>query len=252
MNALILCAGYATRMYPLTRNRPKPLLPVGGKPMIEYITEPLESIDEIETINIVTNSKFHSHFQEWSRNLRSEKRYTVLDDGTKDDATKRGAIGDILFTLETVGIDDDLLVVAGDNLMTPNFSTFVSFFHEKGTSIGIYDVGDISLTPLYAEVRLDEDSRLIHFLEKPEEPSTTLIAICLYLFAREDLPLFKTYIEEGNNPDQPGRFIQWLYKRKPVYGHVISGKWYDIGNLEQYEKANVEFGGDALGAKKGR
>jgi len=248
MKALILGAGYATRMYPLTKDRPKPLLPVAGKPMIEHITDKVEVLPEITHIYVVTNHKFYDHFRRWAEGYRCPKPITVLNDGTMDDATKLGAIGDIKYTIDTVKMDDDLLVVAGDNLFQHSVQDFVHFFTRKGIAVAVYDVGSKDLVRKYSEVRLDADHRIVDFIEKPEHPETTLAAICMYLFPREKLSLIHEYIAAGNNPDQPGRYIQWLHKRQPVFGFVFNEKWFDIGDLKQYEQANREYAGLMQGA----
>jgi glucose-1-phosphate thymidylyltransferase len=241
VKALILCAGYATRMYPLTRNIPKPLLPVAGKPTIEYLVEALEKIPQLDAIYVVTNGKFLSHFQEWQRGHQSDKEIRCYSDGTTSDETKLGAIGDMAFLIEKVSIEDDLLVVAGDNLFSFDVRDFVGFYETHGASIAVHDVKKIELMKRYSEVKLDSESRVVDFVEKPANPQSTLASICLYLFPQKLLNMVNRYIEEGNDPDQPGRFIQWLHKKTEVFGWVFSEGWHDIGDLEEYERADTEF-----------
>jgi len=228
-------------MYPLTKDRPKALLPVVGKPIIDYIIEALEKVPEIENIYIVTNEKFLSDFKDWQRTYNSKKEILCLSDGTISNETRLGAIGDIKFIIEKVRIIDDLIVIAGDNLFTFDITDFVKFFKKKGISVAVHDVQDTQLIKKYNEVRLDDENRIISFIEKPSRPQTTLAAICMYIFPRKKLPLIHKYIDEGNNTDEPGRYIEWLYKCEDVFGYIFSEPWFDIGDLKQYNHANKEF-----------
>lgn len=241
MKVLILCAGYATRLYPLTKDRPKHLLIIAGRTMLEHTIVKLEQVSGIDEIYLVTNHKFFPQFQYWQKTFKSSKKIEVLDDGTISDGTKLGAIGDMKFVIEKEHINDDLLVLAGDNLFRLNLVDFVNFFKTYGTAIAIYDVKSKDLVSKYSEVKLDKENRVISFTEKPVNPETTLAAICMYLFPKEKLGLINKYLDEGNNPDQPGRYIQWLHKRENVYGFVFSDKWYDIGDINQYNEANKEY-----------
>jgi glucose-1-phosphate thymidylyltransferase len=241
MKALILAAGYATRLYPLTLNRPKPLLPVAGKPILEYIISKIEKVEEIEEVYVVTNQKFTEHFQRWKNNFKSKKRIKILNDRTLSDKDKLGAVGDLRFVIEKEKISDDLFVVAGDNLFELDIPKFIDFFRKKGTSITLHDVREKELARKYGIVTLDRDKRIINFEEKPKNPQTTLVATCMYLFSKDKLGLVKDYLREGNNPDAPGYYIQWLYKKREVYGFVFTDKWYDIGDLSQYDKADKDY-----------
>ena len=241
MKALILAAGYATRLYPLTRDKPKGLLPVAGRPMIEYILRRIERVEEINEIYVVTNEAFARHFQEWRDTYRGKKKIDILNDGTTSDESKLGAIGDMKFALEEKRIDDDLFVMAGDNLFEFDLSQFFSFFKEKGASVAVYDVEDKELAKRYGIVKLDEGGRMIDFQEKPSHPATTLVSVCMYMFPRDKLPLIFAYLNEGNNPDAPGFYIAWLQEREPVYGFVFHGKWFDIGDLRCYQEADREY-----------
>ncbi len=243
MKALILAAGYATRLYPLTKDRPKGLLPVAGRPMIEYILKRIESVEEIDEIYVVTNEKFTRHFQEWRDSYRGKKKVQILNDGTTSDEDKLGAIGDMKFAVEEKRIDDDLFVVAGDNLFQFDLSQFFSFFKAKGTSIALRHIEDVESVKRYSTGKLDEKGRIIDFQEKPSHPTTTLIAVCMYMFPQDKLPLFSTYLKEGNNPDAPGFYIAWLHKREPVYGFLFQGRWFDIGDLPCYQEADREYRG---------
>ncbi len=241
MKALILAAGYGTRLYPLTEDKPKPLLPVAGRPMIEHILEKIEAIEELDKIYVVTNEKFAGHFRHWRDTYLSRKEIKIINDATTSDENKRGAIGDMQLVIEEEEINDDLLVVAADNLFQFHLGDFLSFFQEKGAAVGLYDFRDREAVKRYSIVEIDENKKILSFQEKPSQPRTTLIAICLYLFPREKLSLISQYLQEGNNPDAPGFYIAWLHQREPVYGFVFEGKWYDIGDLQCYEEANREY-----------
>jgi glucose-1-phosphate thymidylyltransferase len=245
MNVLILAAGYATRLYPLTLTKAKPLLDVAGKPMIEWVLDNLAPVEGIDTVYVVTNNKFANDFQEWANSYQQRRpnaRFKIINDGSNDDSDKLGAIGDINLVLvrEDLG-RDDLLVVAGDNLFSEPLTEFVTQARGSEATLATYDVGNLEAIKKYSAITTDEDGVLTSFEEKPAEPKSTLTGIALYYFSRETIPLFTTYIAAGNNPDQPGRFIQWLYPRKKVKTFQITGTWFDIGSKETLEEANELF-----------
>jgi glucose-1-phosphate thymidylyltransferase len=238
MKAIVLAAGYATRLYPLTLNQPKPLLSVGGRPMLDRLLESLASVGADQTY-VVTNAKFAPHFREWAADRPD---VTVIDDGTTSDEDKLGAIGDIAFVLEQAEIDDDLVVVAGDNLFSDDLSGFGDFCRERDAPVlAVYDVGDLAQMSKYNSIETDEQGRITYFEEKPEHATSTLTGIALYFYPRHVLPLLGQYIAEGNNPDQPGRLIQWLYPRVDVYTWRVPGTWYDIGSAETLRAADEVF-----------
>jgi glucose-1-phosphate thymidylyltransferase len=243
MKALIMAAGYATRLYPLTKNRAKPLLPVGGKPIIDYIADALDSVPEIDRIYVVTNSRFAASFEAWAGARKGKSPVEIIDDGTKSDEDKLGAIGDIRFVLDRKRVDDDLLVVLGDNLFNLDLKATVRFFKDKGITVAAYDVRDREAAKLYGILAVDKEFRVVDFKEKPSDPPSTLAAIGMYLYPREKLDLFRVYAEEGNKMDAPGYYIRWLHKREPVYAYVFNGVWYDIGDLEMYRKADALYAG---------
>jgi glucose-1-phosphate thymidylyltransferase len=245
MKIIILAAGYATRLYPLTLTQPKPLLPVAGKPMLEYVIDNLAPIDGIDRVYIVTNAKFAGHFQEWSDHHRATKskwNFTVVNDGTTSDSDKLGAIGDIHYVLKTQNVEDDLIVVAGDNLFSEKLGGFGKFCREKNAPVlALYDVGDLEQIKKYSSISVDAAGQITSFEEKPKNPTSTLTGIALYFYPRSTLPLIRQYIAEGNNPDQPGRLVQWLYPRTPVYTWRVPGLWFDIGSKETLEEAGQIF-----------
>jgi glucose-1-phosphate thymidylyltransferase len=245
MKVIILAAGYATRLYPLTLTQPKPLLPVAGKPMVEHVLDNLAPITAIDRVYVVTNAKFATHFQTWSDHYRATKSkfdFTVVNDGTTDDSNKLGAIGDINYVINTQGLDDDFLVVAGDNLFSDKLGEFGKFCAEKNAPVeAVYDVGNLEEIKKYNSITTDADGRITFFEEKPKHPVSTLTGIALYYYPKSTIALIKQYIAEGNNPDQPGRLVQWLYPRTAVYTWRVPGLWFDIGSKETLEEANKIF-----------
>jgi glucose-1-phosphate thymidylyltransferase len=243
VRAVILAAGYATRLYPLTLDRPKALLPVGGKPMLDHLLEQLERVEGLDEVYVVTNSKFADAFREWSAG-RSGLPLRIVDDGTVDDDSRLGAIGDLDLTIREAELDDDLLVLAGDNLFSESIAPFPVFALEKGEpALGVYDVGDLDTIRRYSVIELDGDDRVTRLEEKPEQPRSTLAGIALYFYPRSALRLVREYLEDGNNPDQPGRLVQWLYPRTPVYGWRVPGRWFDVGSKETLAEADQAFTG---------
>jgi glucose-1-phosphate thymidylyltransferase len=245
MNVLILAAGYATRLYPQTEKKAKPLLEVAGKPMIEWVLDNLAPIPDLGTIYIVTNDKFAADFQAWAdqyQKAQPKLTFKIVNDGSRTDAEKLGAIGDIQLVIEREGLGkDSLIVVAGDNLFSEPLADFAARAQGTAATLATYDVGDLEAMKKYSAIQVDADRIITHFEEKPAKPETTLTGIALYYFAAETLELFATYIAAGNNPDQPGRFIQWLYTRRPVQTYQIKGTWYDIGSKETLAEANKIF-----------
>jgi glucose-1-phosphate thymidylyltransferase len=245
MKVIILAAGYATRLYPLTLNTPKPLLPVAGKPMVDHVLDNLAPIGGIDRIYVVTNAKFATHFQQWADDYRARKAkldFTVVNDGSTDDSNKLGAIGDIHYVLQTQRVEDDILVVAGDNLFSEKLGDFGRVCREKNAPVlALYDVGDLEQIKKYNAITLDPAGRITFFEEKPRNPASTLTGIALYYYPRHTLPLIRQYMAEGNNPDQPGRLVQWLYPRVPFHTWQVPGLWFDIGSKETLEEANRLF-----------
>jgi glucose-1-phosphate thymidylyltransferase len=243
MKAIILVAGYATRLYPLTKDTPKPLLSVGGKPIIDYIVEQINKIDAADEIFVVSNHKFAEHFEKWAAAKNNIKKITVLDDGTSTEETRRGAIGDIYYTIEQKGIDDDLVIIAGDNLFTYDLRENYDYFMEKGDDcVCVKRFDDPEMIKQLGVVLLDEDNRVVDFEEKPENPKSDKASFATYFYKKDTVTLFKTYLDEGNKPDAPGNFLAWLYKRKPVYGYVMNGECYDIGTYKALAEVREIFG----------
>jgi glucose-1-phosphate thymidylyltransferase len=235
MRAIVLAAGYATRLYPLTETIAKPLLPVAGEPLVDRIVAKLQVVPGLAGIHVVTNAKFAPLFDEWARARVTEVPLHVHDDGTSTEETRLGAIGDIRFVLAEAAIDrEDVIVVAGDNLFDFALGELVRFAAAKdGSAVAVYEHPDRSLLSQYGIVDVDEDDRVTAFLEKPERPPSNLVATATYVFRSDHVALVEDYLAEGNSPDQPGRFVAWLQERRPVYGFRFSGEWIDIGDLGQ-------------------
>ncbi len=239
MKAVILAGGYATRLYPQTRDRPKHLLEVDGRPLLELLLERLP-LGELDAVYVVTNAKFADLFREWAESYPTD--VIVLDDGTTSEEDRLGAIGDLQLVIESEGIDDDLIVAAGDSIFTERLDDFARFGRERdAAAIAVYDVGNLEAMKQLSSIGVDADSRLVTFEEKPEQPESTLAGIALYFYPRAIVPLVGEYLAEGNNPDQPGRLIGWLYERTPVYAWRVPGRWFDIGTPETLAEAERLF-----------
>ena len=236
MKAIVLAAGYATRLRPLTDTWAKELLPVGGTPILTSIVESIQTVADVDEVHVVTNARKAPAFVKWAQG----RDVTVHDDGTSTNEDRLGAIGDMQFVIERAGIDDDLLVIAGDNLFEFDLSEFVRYWRSKGiaSAIAVRDVGTRELAQRYGIVDLGDDGRVLDFVEKPEDPPSTLAATATYLYHRAHVPLVRTYLDDGNPPDQPGRLVGWLYQREPVYGWAFDAGWYDIGDHEQLLEAD--------------
>ncbi len=241
MKALILAAGYATRLYPLTEHRPKPLLEVAGKPIVEHIINKIESIQEISEILIITNHRFHDHFSIWLNHYQSPKKIKLINDGTFSNDDRLGAVGDINFVLKEEDIDEDLLVIAGDNLFGFLLQDFVDAFNNHGSSVlAFYDMKDIEKVRKRFGVGLLQENEVVDFEEKPAEPRSTLAATACYLFSKCDLQLVEELVEKGG-ADAPGDLVKWLVQRSKVNGFVFDEHWFDIGSFESLKEAEEEY-----------
>jgi glucose-1-phosphate thymidylyltransferase len=238
---VVLAAGYATRLYPLTRDRPKHLLDVAGRPVLEHVLESLEPIG-FDAAYLVTNAKFAEHFRKWAAGYAGALCPEIVDDGTASDEDRLGAIGDLALVLRERAVDDDLVVAAGDNLFTEPLGGFGEAARRRGEPLlAVYDVGDLDEIRKYNAIEVDGGGRITFFEEKPEHPRTTLTGIALYFYPQRVLPLVARYLAEGNNPDQPGRLVEWLYARQPVYVWQVPGQWLDIGSRETLAEADDVF-----------
>jgi glucose-1-phosphate thymidylyltransferase len=241
MKAILLAAGYATRLKPLTDTIAKPLLPLAGRPMVDYIYDKIAEVQEIDAVHLVTNQKFAEGFEVWAKKHGGRLPIRVHNDGTSTNADRLGAIGDIRFTVENGKLEgEDLLVIAGDNLFDYSLADYVRYWRSKGEAgaLALYQCNDVELVKQYSIVELDPEGRITSFVEKPKNPTTTLVGTATYIYHRKHVPLLEQYLAEGNSPDQPGNFVAWLHKRVPVYGYRFDGGWFDIGN--QQELANAD------------
>jgi glucose-1-phosphate thymidylyltransferase len=235
LKAVVLAAGYATRLSPLTDSSPKMLLPLAGRPMLDYLLERIREVDEVDEIHLVTNAQFAPAFSDWA-----PADVTIHDDGTTSNEDRLGAIGDLAFTIERAGLEgQDAFVVAGDNLIGYSLPDFVRFWRLKGGSaIALHEVSDRELLKNYGVVEVDQDDRVVGFEEKPAEPKSNLAATAAYLYRGADLELLSEYLGEGNPPDAPGNFAAWLHTRTPLHGYRFTGEWHDIGDLGQLLEAD--------------
>jgi glucose-1-phosphate thymidylyltransferase len=243
LKAIVLAAGYATRLRPLTDTWAKELLPVGGRPIIDRIVDAVDEVDEVDAVHVVTNSRKAPAFNAWAQG----RDVVVHDDGTSSNDDRLGAIGDMQFVVDQAGLDDHLLVIAGDNLFDFSLSEYVAFWRSKGraSAVAVRDVGSRELASQYGVVALNSDGRVTDFVEKPVDPPSTLAAIATYLYHRDHVPLIRDYLASGESADQPGRFTAWLQAREPVYGWVFDSTWYDIGNHEQLLEADNRMRAEA-------
>ena len=247
MNALILAAGYATRLYPLTLNKAKPLLEVGGKPIIEWLFDNLAHRSRLANDLHRDQRQIRQGFLRIGRMLSTEQsirgmQIKIINDGSTSDDDKLGAIGDInlVLTREKSG-DGRFARHRGRQSFRATAGRFCERAKDSAATVAVYDVGDLEAMKKYGTVTVDAKGVITNFEEKPEKPKSTLASIALYYYSREVLPLFTTYLAAGNNPDQPGRFLQWLYTRKPVNTFQIKGRWLDIGSKETLEEADKIF-----------
>jgi len=236
--AIILAGGYAKRLWPLTMEKPKPLLPVAKRPVIEYVIDKLMRYG-MKKIIISTNIRFESCFREWLVTT-CYQHIDIVSDNSRSEEEKPGAVKALAEI--TSKIHSDCLVIAGDNLFTSDLKEMMDFYKKKSSPvIAVYDTKDLSLAKQYATVILDQDNKIIDLKEKPSQPKTSLVGTCIYILPEKTLPRLREYVGKDLGKDQPGRFIEWLHKQEPVFGYVLEGYWCDIGTPESYAKADKFF-----------
>jgi len=237
MKAILLAAGYGTRLRPLTDERPKHLLPVGGRPMLDWILDSVREVEEVDAVHLVTNHRFAADFEEWG----APRDVVVHDDGTSSNEDRLGAVGDLRLVIENAGLGDQQVLVLGDDLLELSLPDFVEWWRAKpqpATAVPLHDVGDLELATHYGIAATNADERIVHFVEKPSDPPSTLAATVAYLLPPEHVRLVATYLDDGQSPDNAGSFLGWLARSEPVYGYRFDGYWYDIGNHPQLLEAD--------------
>ncbi|NEU57627.1 sugar phosphate nucleotidyltransferase [Halorussus sp. MSC15.2] len=236
MKAVVLAGGYATRLWPITKHRPKMFLPVGDSTVIDQIFAELEADERIDDVYVSTNERFAEDFRDHLAESEFDKPRLTVEDTTEEDE-KFGVVGALAQLFDRENITEDTLVIAGDNLISFGISDFVDFFEAKESpTLAAYDVGSRERAKSYGLVELDGDE-VVDFQEKPEDPKSTLVSIACYAFTAETIPLFDEYLDNDNNPDEPGWFVQWLQSRDSVYAYTFDEAWFDIGTPESYLEA---------------
>ncbi len=238
LDALILCGGFATRLEPITLFVPKPLLPIGGRPIIDHIVDSVAKAGA-DRIVLSTNKKFHDQFKYWADNKAAsgfKKRIEIVVEPTMHHGEKFGAIKGIGYTIKSAKLNEDLIIIAGDNYYTFDLAKTVSHFGKYGkVTIALHDIKSAEDASRFGVVETDGD-RIIGFQEKPEHPRSSLISTGIYLFPKNTLKKFEEYLGDGNNPDAPGYFLQWLIKNEEIHGVVYREAWYDVGTIDTYKK----------------
>ena len=237
MKLLLLCGGYATRLWPLTKDKPKALLEVAGKPILNYIVEKTKYIHEIDEIIVSTNKKFEEDFIAWSHLVKTRKPIKIIIEPTTREEEKFGAIAGINYVIEKCGLDD-YMIIAGDNIFGFYMEDFIKAFKGKPV-VAAFNVKNKEKAKLYGIVSMDEDKKITSFEEKPVIPRTTLAATCCYIFQKEIMKLITDYIMAGNSKDAPGKFLEWLIKKNAVYSFVFDEYWFDIGDFSSLEAARI-------------
>ena len=242
MKCLILAAGYATRLYPLTENFPKPLLKVGDKTILDWLVDDLDTAGTIDEYVVISNHRYAGHFTDWAKT--KPQKITVVDDGTSTNETRLGAVKDIQFAIDALKLDDDMLVIAGDNVLDFSLTRFISYAKEKETSciMRYYEAVEQKLTKS-GVVTVDANDRILDMEEKPAKPKSNWCCPPFYYYTKADARLVEKGIASGCGTDAPGSYIAWLCTQTPVHAMEMPGKRYDIGNLESYRKVQEEYRG---------
>lgn len=243
MKCIILCAGYATRLYPLTEDFPKALLEIKpGRPLLDYTIDQINKLTEIDEIFLITNDRFYKFFEEWAKNLNNQKTITVINDHTTSNDDRLGAIGDIQYTINLKDISDDMMIILGDNLFDFNLEESLKFYHSKNAPVvgGQYEDNKDLLTRL-GVIESSEDGKIIGFEEKPREPKGNIKSLGIYLYPKHIVSVLKQYLEEGNKPDAPGYFLSYLYQKEPVYVFPFEGHWFDVGTHEALQEVRTLY-----------
>ena len=242
MHALVLAAGWATRLGSITGGGPKHLLPIGSRTVIDFVVDRLGAIPDVEQVTVITHDVFFPLFLEWAAARQGQPPVTVMSDGTNSLDTRLGAVGDMAYFIRESGIDDDLLAIAGDNLFDFDLAPLARAA-QKDLVVGLYDVGSLDLATRYGVVETDDEGVVTNFIEKPERPRSTLASAAIYGIPRAHLGAVQAFMDTGGDPDKSGELIAWLHTHERVLGQVFSGRWIDIGSPDEYARAQAEFGG---------
>lgn len=244
MKVIVLAGGFAKRMWPLTKDKPKHLLEIAKKPMLSYVLNKIDMIGN-ETVDIVyisTNARFKENFEIFLDNYESKVKLKLVIEDTLSEGEKLGSIGALYFLVKEENIDDDLLIIGGDNLFEFDLNDMIQFFNKKNSDvIAVYDTESKEKAKLYGVLDVDQDDKIIDFLEKPEDPPSTLCATACYLLTKDGVNNLKRYVEDNNNPDAMGFFVSWLIGKKNVYAYSFNGSWFDIGSFESLEEAETFY-----------
>lgn len=242
MKCIILAAGYATRLYPLTENFPKPLLKVGEKTILDWLIDDIDTLDAVDEYVVISNHKFAAHFNEWAKD--KAQKITVVDDGTETNETRLGAVIDIKFAVEKLGLDDDALVIAGDNVLDFSLTKFIEYAEKKNAScIMRYYEPDEKRLLKCGVVSIYENDRITGMTEKSPSPATHWCCPPFYFYTKADMRRLDDAIASGCGTDAPGSLAAWMSSVSEVYAMEMPGSRYDIGNLESYDKVQREYGG---------
>ena len=240
MKCLVLAAGYATRLYPLTENFPKPLLEVKGKTILDWLIDDIDTLGEVDEYIVISNHKYAHHFELWAKT--KAQKITVVDDGTETNETRLGAVKDIQYAIETLALHDDMLVIAGDNVLDFSLTELIRYAKEKQTSciMRYYEPNGKKLLKS-GVVTIDENDQVLQMTEKSPTPATHWCCPPFYYYTEKDAALVEKGIANGCGTDAPGSYISWLCEQTTVHAMEMPGKRYDIGDLASYEKVKAEY-----------
>lgn len=243
MNVLILAAGYAVRLQPLTLTTPKPLLEVAGRRIIDRLMDKISAFRDVGSVTVIANAKFFDKFVSWKNGCSYKGKLLLINDGSTTNENRLGAIKDLMMATDSIGTGEDLLVVAGDNLFDFGLDKFIEFArgHNKGVSIALYDIGSTELAKSFGVLKIDGAGKVVSFEEKPEHPRSTLVSTGVYYFPKDKIDMLKEYSRTQERMDAPGYYVSWLASKGEVYGCPFAEDWYDIGNIESYKKADSEY-----------
>lgn len=245
MKNIVIAAGYATRLYPLTENFPKPLLKIGERSILDRILDDVDGIEDIDEHIIVTNHKFAEIFNNWASERKQKpgtKPIRIIDDGTTDNENRLGAVKDLLLAIDEFGINDDIMVLAADNVLDFSFQGFVNFFKQKNTSVIMcHHEPELYKLQRTGVIAVDEDMKVLEMQEKPEHPVSNWAVPPFYIYKKNDLPLIRDCLNHGCGFDAPGNLAHYLVNATTIHAWIMPGSRYDIGSLDSYKEAQILF-----------